>query len=428
MKFLVIGRGGREHAIVWKLSKSPLVKKIYCATGNAGMEDVAERINIKAEDIDELLKFALKNKVDYTIVGPEISLTEGIVDTFEEKGLKIFGPCANTAKLEGSKAYAKSIMEKYDIPTARFGTFENQEEAFEYIEEVGAPLAIKTDGLSAGKGFIIAKDEITAKLAVNVMMQDKVFGDAGKHVLIEELLSGDEITITFFTDGKKSFGLSSAQDYKRAYDMNRGPNTHGMGAISPAPVWNDKVEKDVMKKVVTPFLKALEKEDLSMKGVVYMNLILTEEGPKVVELNVRFGDPETQAILPRLKTDLAEIISKICDGKSSSLKVEWHDEKAICAQIVSGGYPLKYITGRLITGIEKIKEADDLVLFHSGTALQNERFYTNGGRVLCLSVRKDSVDQARKALYDNISKIFFREMHYRDDIGLDIEPVKGGEN
>ncbi|MGM0606840.1 MAG: phosphoribosylamine--glycine ligase [Candidatus Muiribacteriota bacterium] len=426
MKFLVIGRGGREHAIVWKLSQSPQVEKIYCATGNAGISKIAECIDIKAEEIDELLKFALKNKIDYTIVGPEISLTEGIVDKFEAEGLKIFGPSRKTSRLEGSKAFAKKIMEKYNIPTAKFGTFDSQDKAFEYIEEVGAPLAIKTDGLSAGKGFIIAKDEITAKLAVNVMMQDKVFGDAGKHIVIEQLLTGDEITITFFTDSKKHYGLCSAQDYKRAYDMNRGPNTHGMGAISPAPVWNNKVEKEVENKVIKPFLKALKKEKLNMKGVVYMTLILTDEGPKVVELNVRFGDPEAQVVLPRMKTDLAEVVSKILEKKGDELKIEWGD-KAICSQIVSGGYPLKYITGRLITGIEKIKTSSKAVLFHSGTALQNERYYTNGGRVLCLTILNNDVQKARKKLYENISKVFFREMHYRNDIGLDIEPVKGGE-
>ncbi|MCK9225027.1 MAG: phosphoribosylamine--glycine ligase [Candidatus Muirbacterium halophilum] len=427
MNVLVIGRGGREHAIVWKLAQSPIVEKVFCATGNAGMCPHAECIDIKAEDVDELLKFAKRNKVAFTVVGPEISLTEGIVDRFEENGLKIFGPKKNTAQLEGSKAYAKKIMGKYKIPTARFGTFEDQDAAFKYIEDVGAPLAIKTDGLSAGKGFIIAKDEITAKLAVNVMMQDKVFGDAGKSIVIEELLSGDEVTITFFTNGEKMWGLVSAQDYKRAYDMNRGPNTHGMGAISPAPIWNDKIEADVKKFVINPFLKALKKEKLDIKGVVYMTLILTDEGPKVVELNVRFGDPESQVVLPRLKNDLAEVIKKILDDDTDDLKIEY-ESKAICSQIVSGGYPLKYITGRLITGIEKIKQSKDLTLFHSGTVLQNERFYTNGGRVLCLTVKNDDVSKARKILYDNISKIFFREMHYRNDIGLDIAPVKGGEN
>ncbi|MFA5480589.1 MAG: phosphoribosylamine--glycine ligase [Candidatus Muiribacteriota bacterium] len=427
MNVLVIGRGGREHAIAWKLSKSPLVKKVFCATGNAGIAEIAECVDIKAENIDELLKFAQRNKIEFTVVGPEISLTEGIVDKFEAKGLKIFGPNQQTAKLEGSKGYAKQIMEKYNIPTAKFGTFETQEEAFEYIEEVGAPLAIKTDGLSAGKGFIIAKDEITAKLAVNVMMQDKVFGDAGKNVVIEELLTGDEITITFFTDGEKCFGLTSAQDYKRAYDMNRGPNTHGMGAISPAPIWTSKVEKDVTKMVVEPFLKALKKEGLKMKGVIYMTLIITEKGPKVVELNVRFGDPETQVILPRLETDLAEIIYKILNNQTKDLKIKWGDQ-TICSQIVSGGYPLKYITGRLITGIEKVKTDDNLFLFHSGTVLQNDRLNSNGGRVLCMTVKNNDVDKARKKLYENISKIFFREMHYRNDIGLDIPPVKGGES
>ncbi len=418
MRILVIGRGGRESAIVWKLSKSSFVSKIFCATGNAGISKHAELVPIVAENIDELRKFAKKNKIDLTIVGgPEISLTKGIVDEFTKHGLNILGPSKAASELEASKIYARKFMKKYSIPTARFECFDDIDEAKEYIDSRNAPYAIKTDGITNGKGFIIAKDNATAKIAVHVMMEDRTFGNAGSKVIIEELLEGVDASILAFTDGKTIKQMVSAKQFVSAYDGNKGPNTGGLGAISPAPPVDDKVKEEIYDSIMEPVLNGLIEEGITFKGILYIHLVCTTKGPKVVDFNLRFGDPQAQVVLPRLDSDLGEIFKAIIEERLDEIDIKWNDNNVNCVSLVSAGYPMKYEIGKEITGIDKISESDKGLLFHSGTKEVNGKIVSAGGRVINIIGIGKSYEESRLNAYELCKNIKFDGMHFRRDIG-----------
>jgi len=415
MKVLVIGGGGREHAIVHKLSQSPKVDKIYCAPGNAGIGLLAECVDIKIGDIEKLKEFAIKNNIDLTVVGPEMPLVQGIVDEFEKAGLKIFGPNKNAAAIEGSKYFTKHLLSKYNIPTGRFKAFDKYQEAMKFLKETWYPVVMKADGLAQGKGVFIVKDFIEAKEALDLMMKKRIFGASGDIVIIEEMLFGKEASVFAFTDGENILPMVSAMDYKKVYEGDKGPNTGGMGSIAPNPYLEEETLKEVMESILKPMVKALQKEGIVYKGVLYAGLMLTKEGPKVLEFNARFGDPETQVVLPLLKTDLINIIEATIEGKLDKIQIEWEDKKAVCAVAVSNGYPGEYQTGFEITGLEKVKEA---FVYHAGTALKDGKIVTSGGRVLAVTTIGDSYEEAREKVYREIEKISFEGMYYRKDIAL----------
>ncbi|WP_422448074.1 phosphoribosylamine--glycine ligase [Thermoanaerobacterium sp. DL9XJH110] len=415
MKVLVVGGGGREHALVWKIAQSPKVRKIYCAPGNAGIAKLAACVNIPAESVRELADFAEKNAVDLTVVGPEAPLVKGIVDEFEARGLRIFGPCKAAAQIEGSKVFAKSLMEKYGIPTAAFRVFDDSREAVEYIEEARAPLVVKAEGLAAGKGVVVAREKKTALSAVKSIMEDKVFGDAGARVVIEEYMEGPEVTVLSFCDGKIAVPMVSSRDHKRAFDCDKGPNTGGMGAVSPAPGYTTEVAGVVEKEIIQRTVEAMAREGMPYKGVLYTGLMLTQKGPRVLEFNCRFGDPETQVVIPRLETDLIDIMEAAVEGNLDDIKIKWRDEKAVCVVLASAGYPGPYEKGRQITGLSEAEKRGAIV-FHAGTVEKDGKIYTSGGRVLGVTALGETVDEARGKAYDAVSKIHFDGMHYRKDI------------
>lgn len=423
MKVLVIGSGGREHALVWKIAQSPLVDKIYCAPGNAGAAQLAENVPIKAEDIQKLKDFALKNKIDLTVVGPEGPLVAGIVNIFEKDGLRIFGPRQEAAMIEGSKVFSKEIMAKYDIPTAQAGIFFDQEEAIKYINELGAPIVVKADGLAAGKGVIVAKTKKEAIAAVKLIMEKREFGEAGNKVVVEECLVGEEASILAFTDGKSIIPLASAQDHKRVFDKDQGPNTGGMGAYSPAPIVTDRLLEEVNLKVLRPFIDGLAQEGIVYKGVIYAGIMVTKKGPMVLEFNARFGDPETQPILMRMKSDIVPIFEAIIDGKLDDRLIEWDEKAAVCVVLAAGGYPGKYSKGDRISGLNRIEQLDDVVVFHAGTSLLSATcggepdVVTAGGRVLGVTALGDGLKLAIDKAYQAVALIKFKGMHYRTDIG-----------
>jgi len=415
MKVLVIGGGGREHAIVHKLSQSPKVDKIYCAPGNAGIGLLAECVDIKVGDIEKLKEFAIKNDIDLTVVGPEMPLVQGIVDEFEKAGLKIFGPNKSAAAVEGSKYFTKQLFSKYNIPTGRFKAFDKYQEVLKFLKETWYPVVMKADGLAQGKGVFIVKDFIEAKEALDLMMKKKIFGASGDIVIIEEMLFGKEASVFAFTDGENILPMVSAMDYKKVYEGDKGPNTGGMGSIAPNPYLEEETLKEVMESILKPMVKALQKEGIVYKGVLYAGLMLTKEGPKVLEFNARFGDPETQVVLPLLKTDLIDIMEASIEGKLDKIQIEWEDKKAVCAVAVSNGYPGEYQTGFEITGLEKVKEA---FVYHAGTSLKDGKITTSGGRVLAVTSIGDSYEEAREKVYREIKKIRFEGMYYRKDIAL----------
>ncbi len=417
MKILVIGSGGCEHALVWKLAQSPKASKIFCAPGNAGTAQIAENINIAAEDILSLRDFALHNRIDLTVVGPEAPLVTGIVDEFESNGLKIFGPNKKASLIEGSKVFAKNIMKKYNIPTADFLTFTKEEEALRFIKEAGAPLVVKADGLAAGKGVIVCKTEDEAKKAVSKMLKEKEFGEAGSEIIIEERLEGEEVSVLCFTDGKTIVPMASAQDHKRVNDNDEGPNTGGMGAYSPAPVLTDDILKQAEREILRPTISGLEAEGHPYKGILYVGLMLTRNGPKVLEYNARFGDPETQCILPRMKTDLLEAIEKTINCQLSTLKLEWDPRPAVCVVLASGGYPGTYKKGYEIKGLEKARQLEEVIIFHAGTSEKDGKAVTSGGRVLGVVGIGETIRHAIDRSYLAIKLIHFENMHYRKDIG-----------
>jgi len=418
MRILVIGSGGREHALVWKIAQSKLVDKIFCAPGNGGIADQAECIDIKADDIARLLEFARKEKIDLTVVGPEAPLAAGIVDEFKDHNLKIFGPNKKAASLEASKVFAKELMYKYKVPTADFDIFENTIEAKKYIEKIGSPCVVKADGLASGKGVIVAKNIDEARQAVDSMMQEKIFGDAGRRVIIEECLEGEEASILVITDSKEVIALASSQDHKRVFDNDAGPNTGGMGAYSPAPVVTRELFKEILDKVVYRTIDGLSKEGIEYQGILYAGIMITKEGPKTLEFNVRFGDPETEAILPRLKSDLVETMLAASEGRLSRIRtLEWDNRACVCVVCASGGYPGNYAKGKEIFGLDKTAKMDDVVVFHAGTRKAQAKYFTNGGRVLGVTGLGNTIKEAIGTAYQAVEKINFEGMHYRKDIG-----------
>lgn len=417
MKVLVVGGGGREHALVWKLAQSPRVSRIYCAPGNGGIQQLARCVPIAAEDLEGLLRFALTEKIDLTVVGPEVPLVLGIVDVFRANGLRIFGPTAKAAAIEGSKGLAKELMYKYNIPTARFAMFEEPEQAKLYIKDLGAPCVVKADGLAAGKGVVVAMSIAEACRAVESFMAEQSLGEAGLKVVIEEFLVGEEVSVLAFTDGQTIKPMVWAQDHKRIFDGDRGPNTGGMGAYAPPPkLYNPELEKAIMADILQPIIEGLAREGRFYQGVLYAGLMLTDKGPQVLEFNARFGDPETQPVLMLLETDLLEIMEAIIAQKLEKVKITWKDGAAVCVVMASGGYPGTYEKGKAINGLEDIDQPE-VQVFHAGTAVENGRFLTAGGRVLGVTAMGKDVQAAIDSAYRAAAKISFEQMHYRKDIG-----------
>jgi len=418
MKVLVVGGGGREHALVWKISQSSLVEKIYCAPGNGGITKQAQCVSIKADDIDALKDFALKAKIDLTVVGPEIPLVKGIVDEFQRAGLKVFGPNKKASQLEGSKVFAKNLMKKYGIPTAEFGVFDDSKEAISYIKSKAMPIVVKADGLAAGKGVIVCKTQDEAIDAVKTILEQKIFGDAGRKIIIEECLQGEEASILAFMDGENIKLLPGSQDHKRIYDNDEGPNTGGMGAYSPAPIVDDKglaiIENDIIKKTVD----ALRSESIVYKGILYAGLMLKDGKPKVLEFNVRFGDPETQAILPRIETDIVPVILATIDGTLDNAECKIKNESCVCVVLASGGYPGNYEKGKIINGLDEAEKSNNAVVFHAGTKKEESgEIVTDGGRVLGVSALGEDIKSAIDNTYEAVKLIEFENMYYRKDIG-----------
>ncbi len=417
MKVLVVGGGGREHTIIWKLAQSSRITKLYCAPGNGGISKLAECVSIKAIDIEKMVSFAKQENIDLVMVAPDDPLALGMVDAMEAAGIRAFGPVKAAAILEGSKAFSKDLMYKYNIPTAGYKVFTNSDEAIAYLKAGKIPVVVKADGLALGKGVIIAQTLQEAIDAVNSIMNDKVFGEAGSKVVIEEFIEGPEVSILAFTDGKTIVPMVSSQDHKRAYDHDMGPNTGGMGTFSPSPLYTAELDEYCMKNIFLPTVDAMNKEGRTFKGVIYFGLMLTKDGPKVLEYNARFGDPETQVVLPRLKTDLLEIFEAIIDERLDSIDIEWDDNAAVCVVAASGGYPGKYQTGIEIKGIDAAQENDQTTVFHAGTSTKDGTFFTAGGRVLGVTAVAQSMQQAIEKAYQGIEKISFDGMHFRKDIG-----------
>ncbi len=416
MKILVVGSGGREHALVWKLRQSALADAIYCAPGNAGIGEIAQCVDIRADDLEGLLQFALEHEIGLTVVGPEAPLTEGIVDLFRSRGLKIFGPTAKAAAIEGSKTFAKDLMAKYHIPTARYGAFSDAAEAKAFLAELGTPCVVKADGLAAGKGVLICADEAAARKAIDEILLDNKFGAAGSRVVVEEFLTGQEVSMLAFTDGTHVTPMVSAQDHKRIWDGDRGLNTGGMGAYSPAPVYTEAVHEAVVSRILQPTVDAMRLEGCPFSGVLYAGLMLTADGPKVLEFNARFGDPETQVVLPRLKSDLVELFLAVIDGRLAEQKVEWNEDAAVCVVLASGGYPESSEKGQEITGLAEAA-ATGALLFHAGTRCAGEKIVTDGGRVLGVCALGGDIAGAIDAAYRGVREIHFPHMQYRSDIG-----------
>ncbi len=415
MKVLVVGGGGREHAICRALKKSPRVTELFCAPGNGGISADAECVDIKATDIESMVSFARDNAIDFVMVAPDDPLALGMVDAMEAAGIRAFGPRANAAIIESSKVFSKNLMTKYGIPTAAFRSFDDMEEAIAYIREQGAPIVVKADGLALGKGVVVAMDEETAVEAVRSMMQDKKFGESGSRIVIEEFMTGPEVTVLAFTDGKTIVPMLSSQDHKRAYDNDQGLNTGGMGAFCPSPKYTPHIAETCMKTIFRPTIDAMNAEGRPFKGVIYFGLMLTPKGPRVVEYNARFGDPETQPILTLLKTDLLDIFEAVVDERLDQIDIRWEPGFACCVVMASGGYPEKYDKGFEITGLENVPAY--VTVYHAGTKLVNGKYITNGGRILGVTAVGGSLADAAKRAYDGVACISFEKAHYRTDIG-----------
>ena len=414
MKILVVGGGGREHAICWKLSKEANVDKIYCAPGNAGISNVAQCIDIQDSNIENLLNFAKENQIDLTIVGPEIPLVAGIVDKFEKEGLKIFGPNKKCAQLEGSKAFSKDFMIRHNLPTAKYKEYTDLDEAISEIDSFGYPVVIKADGLAAGKGVVISENREDAITTLKEMMSDKKFGNAGDKIVVEEFLTGIETSILAFVDNDTIVPMVSSKDHKKVFEGETGLNTGGMGTFSPSEIYTEKLAKEVQEKILDKTLEGFKKDNLNYKGILFVGLMITEDGPKILEYNVRFGDPETQSVLFRLDTDLNKIISEILNNNLKNIEINYSKEESICVMLTSGGYPENYEKGKVISGLENLDS--DIVVFHSGTKFDNENIVTNGGRVIGITAKGKTVKEAAQKVYENIKKINFEKMHYRKDI------------
>ena len=419
MKILVVGGGGREHTIGWKVAQSDKVSKIYCAPGNGGISKLAECVDISATDIDNMVAFAKEKEIDLVMVAPDDPLVLGMVDAMEAAGIRAFGPRKNAAIIEGSKVFSKDLMKKYNIPTAGYEVFCDSKSAIEYLKEQNSyPAVIKAEGLALGKGVIIALNEEEAVAGIHEIMDDKKFGDSGNRVVIEEFLTGPEVSVLAFTDGKTVKPMVSAQDHKRAYDNDKGPNTGGMGTFSPSRLYDEAKAKECMENIFIPTINAMNAEGRPFKGVLYFGLMMTEKGVKVIEYNCRFGDPETQVVLPRLKTDLVEIMEAVVDEKLADIEIEWADDAAVCVVMASGGYPVSYEKGHLISGIEDAEAMDDVTVFHAGTKLTADGFTNVGGRVLGVTATDDDLDLAIKRAYEAVGKISWKDEFHRNDIGV----------
>ncbi len=417
MKLLVVGSGGREHALVWKLTAGRNGDKIYCAPGNAGISALAECVDIDAEDIDSLATFARERGIDLTVVGPERALIHGIVDEFERRGLPIFGPSAAAARLEGSKAFADGLMEKYGVASAKFAVFDRADEAKRYVESVGAPIVVKADGDAAGKGVVVAQQVEQALEAIEQTMVERIHGDAGSRVVIEECLVGPECSIKVFTDGAHAAPMVPSQDHKRALDGDRGPNTGGMGCYASVPAVDAELFDQIITGLIEPTIDAMAQEGTPYKGVLYGGLILTDDGPKMLEYNCRFGDPESQVVLPLLESDLADILLATAEGRLEEYDVQWSDRKCVCVVMASGGYPGSYEKGLPISGADEVAAQEDVVVFHAGTAHRNGKLVTDGGRVLGVTALGDTFDEAIRRAYAAVDCIHFDGAHFRRDIG-----------
>jgi len=417
LKVLVIGNGGREHAIIWKLAKSPQVDKIYCAPGNAGIDSLAECVNVEVEDFIGLLKIVHDKKIDLTIVGPEIPLSLGIVNLFQEHGYPIFGPTREAAEIESSKVFAKYLMNKYSIPTAGYKVFDDDKKAISYSQKQSFPLAIKADGLAAGKGVFIAENFNQAEEAITHIMKERKYGQAGNKIIIEEYLAGEEVSMLVFSDGINIVPMITSQDHKKLNEGDKGPNTGGMGAYSPVAFFEEDTRKWVLEHVFKPAISGMAQEGRIFKGVLYAGLILTSDGPKVLEFNARFGDPETQVILPSLKTDLIQIIQAVINGNLDKVHIEWIDQASACVVLASAGYPGEYEKGKTIHGLEKLADRDDIIVFHAGTKKDDQKIITAGGRVLGVTSWADNLSEAIKSAYDGLEQIEFENKYYRKDIG-----------
>ena len=416
MKIFVIGSGGREHALIWKLSQSSEVDKIYCAPGSAAIAELAELVRIEPDQIDKLADFATQQKIDLTVVGPELPLTLGISDLFESRGLKIFGPNRQAAQLEGSKSFAKKIMTENSIPTAAATTFSDAQSARRYLEHNRAPYVIKADGLAAGKGVLICANRKEAQWAIDETIVKKAFGQAGEKVVIEEFLEGEEATFMVLTDGDDVLALPSSQDHKRVFDGDQGPNTGGMGAYSPAPVLTETIEDRVIREVVTPLMAGLKRKGIVYRGVIYVGLMITKSGPKVLEFNARFGDPECQVIMMRLKSDLVPLLQATINGTLRTVRPEWYPDPAVGVVLSASGYPGSYETGKEIRGLEKLRNWPKGFVFHAGTSKETGRWQTSGGRVLVVTARGHNLAEAVQEVYRGVNAISWDGMHYRRDI------------
>ncbi|HIX68532.1 MAG TPA: phosphoribosylamine--glycine ligase [Candidatus Anaerostipes excrementavium] len=421
MKILIVGSGGREHAIAWAAARSPKAEKIYCAPGNAGIAEYAECVDIGAMEFDKLAAFAKEKEIDLTIIGMDDPLVGGIVDVFEAEGLRVFGPRKNAAIIEGSKAFSKDLMKKYQIPTAAYETFTDPEKALTYLETAKMPIVLKADGLALGKGVLICKDLEEAKAGVKTLMLDKQFGDAGNEIVIEEFMTGREVSVLAFCDGKTIKCMTSAQDHKRAKDGDQGLNTGGMGTFSPSPFYTKEVEAFCEEHIYQPTMDAMAAEGRPFTGILFTGLMLTEDGPKVLEYNARFGDPEAQVVLPRMKNDMIEVMEACVDGKLDEIELEFEDNAAVCVVLASDGYPESYEKGFEIRGLETFKEKDDYYVFHAGTKFDGDKIVTNGGRVLGVVAKGDDLKAARANAYAATEWIDFANKYKRNDIGKAID-------
>ena len=417
MKILIVGSGGREHALTWKLKQSEQVDKIFVAPGNAGTGELAENVAIADTNIDKLIEFAKDKDIGLTFVGPEAPLVAGIVDRFKAEGLSVFGPNQDAAQLEGSKVFSKNLMKKYDIPTAKYETFTKAEAAIDYIKQEGAPIVVKAEGLAAGKGVIVAETTTEAVEAVETIMVDEKFGAAGTRIVVEEFLTGEEATVLAFTDGETIVPLISSQDHKPAYDNDEGPNTGGMGAYAPAPIVDDEMLSTVKEEILEATLDGLKQEGIEYQGLIYCGLMIEDGVPKVLEYNVRFGDPEAEAVLPLLETDLVEIAEAVNNNQLDKIDIQWSDKTAVCVIMASGGYPIDYDTGKEITGIEKAEADEDTIVFQAGTDKEDDKLVTAGGRVLGVTAVGDGYEDTIAKAYQGVEKIAFADAHYRTDIG-----------
>lgn len=421
MKILIVGSGGREHALAWKVAQSPKAEKIYCAPGNAGIAEIAECVPIAAMEFDALADFAKENEIDLTIVGMDDPLVGGIVDVFEERGLRVFGPRKNAAILEGSKAFSKDLMKKYGIPTAAYENFTDPQAALDYLETAKYPIVLKADGLALGKGVLICQTKEEAIDGVREIMQDKKFGAAGDAMVIEEFMTGREVSVLSFVDGKTIRTMASAQDHKRAKDGDQGLNTGGMGCFSPTPFYTEEVDRFCKEKIFQPTVDAMAAEGRPFVGVIFFGLMLTEDGPKVLEYNARFGDPEAQVVLPRMENDLIEVCEACVDGKLDEIELRFKDEACVCVVLASDGYPLAYEKGIPIEGFSAFDDKDGYYVFHAGTAKKDGQFVTNGGRVLGVTALGRDLVTARANAYEAVEWINFANKYYRHDIGKAID-------